>query len=111
MVSSVQSSVLLVMPGSEGSKAEMPTPNILAEPSHLDKLIRLQSHKIKVTSSPEGPHVGAVRAGRPRWADVLEAEQLWRPVPEIFKLQLARGLGRRRPVGVPLCRGLADSEK
>ena len=40
MVSRVQSSVLLVMPGSEGSKAEMPTPNILAEPSHLDKLIR-----------------------------------------------------------------------
>ena len=42
MVSRVQSSVLLVMPGSEGSKAEMPTPNILAEPSHLDnKAIRL----------------------------------------------------------------------
>ena len=39
MVSRVQSSVLLVMPGSEGSNAEMPTPNILAEPSHLDKLI------------------------------------------------------------------------
>ena len=39
MVSRVQSSVLLVMPGSEGSKADMPTPNILAEPSHLDKFI------------------------------------------------------------------------
>ena len=60
-----------------------------------------------VALSPEGPHVGAVRAGRPRWADVLEAEQLRRPVPEIFKLQLARGLGRRRPVGVPLCGRLA----
>ena len=36
MVSRVQSSVLLVMPGSDGSKAEMPTPNILALPSHLD---------------------------------------------------------------------------
>ena len=77
----------------------------------VNKAIRLQSHKIKLALSPEGPHVGAVRAGRPRWADVLEAEQLWRPVPEIFKLQLARGLGRRRPVGVPLCQGLADSEK
>ena len=35
IVSRVQSSVRLVMPGSDGSKAEMPTPNILALPSHL----------------------------------------------------------------------------
>ena len=35
IVSSVQSSVLLVMPGSDGSNGEMPTPNILADPSHL----------------------------------------------------------------------------
>ena len=58
MVSRVQSSVLLVMPGSEGSNAEMPTPNILAEPSHLDKLIRqygFSSIKLKLHHHLSGP--------------------------------------------------------
>ena len=36
IVSKVQSSVLFVIPGSEGSKGEIPTPNILADPSHLN---------------------------------------------------------------------------
>ena len=35
IVSRVQSSVLLVTPGRDGSKADMPTPNILADPSQL----------------------------------------------------------------------------
>ena len=35
IVSRVQSSVLFVIPGSEGSKGDIPTPNILADPSHL----------------------------------------------------------------------------
>ena len=35
IVSRVQSSVLLVMPGRDGSKADIPTPNIRADPSHL----------------------------------------------------------------------------
>ena len=35
IVSSLQSSVLLVTPGRELSKADIPTPNILADPSHL----------------------------------------------------------------------------
>ena len=37
MVSSVQSSVLFVIPGNEGSKGDIATPNILADPSHLNK--------------------------------------------------------------------------
>ena len=36
IVSKVQSSVLFVIPGSEGSKGDIPTPNILADPSHLN---------------------------------------------------------------------------
>ena len=41
IVSRVQSSVLFVIPGREGSNGDIPTPNILAEPSHLAKKIFL----------------------------------------------------------------------
>ena len=41
IVSSLQSSVLLVTPGRELSKADIPTPNILADPSHLENKVNI----------------------------------------------------------------------
>ena len=49
IVSKVQSSVLFVIPGSEGSKGDIPTPNILADPSHLNDKQFLIKYKIYET--------------------------------------------------------------
>ena len=50
---------------------------------------------------PQRSHVSAVRTRRTLRTNVLKSEKFRRSVSEVFKLELASGLGRRRPVGIP----------
>ena len=115
IVSSLQSSVLLVTPGRELSKADIPTPNILADPSHLQiedylswwlvLLVDLILGKYKdeiITFVPEGSHVCTLWAGRPLWTNVLKPKKFWRSVTKVFKFQLSGWLWRWWPVGISL---------